>query len=102
MRHAGKKALSTGGNMNGSLNWEVLVTPGIPAVTSDLAPGTKQSMWSPISSTLISGKRDAILVDTFITVEQADILVDWVAAKLYPDRVNPGGALWFSARAVKL
>jgi glyoxylase-like metal-dependent hydrolase (beta-lactamase superfamily II) len=26
------------------------------------------------------GKRDAVLVDTFITVEQADILVDWVAA----------------------
>src|SRR5258707_13876593 len=37
-------------------------------------------MWSTISSTLISGKRDAVLVDTFITVEQADILVDWVAA----------------------
>ena len=37
-------------------------------------------MWSPISSTLISGKRDSVLVDTFITVEQADILVDWVAA----------------------
>jgi glyoxylase-like metal-dependent hydrolase (beta-lactamase superfamily II) len=63
-----------------ALNWDVLVTPGIPAVTSDLAPGTKQLMWSPISSTLISGKRDAVLVDTFITVEQADILVDWVAA----------------------
>jgi glyoxylase-like metal-dependent hydrolase (beta-lactamase superfamily II) len=40
----------------------------------------KQVMWSPISSTLISGKRDAVLVDTFFTVEQADILVDWVAA----------------------
>ena len=63
-----------------ALNWDVLVTPGIPAVTSDLAPGTKQLMWSPISSTLISGKRDFVLVDTFITVEQADILVDWVAA----------------------
>ena len=62
------------------LNWDVLVTPGIPAVTRDLAPGTKQLMWSPISSTLISGKRDAVLVDTFITVEQADILVKWVAA----------------------
>ena len=37
-------------------------------------------MWSPISPTLIFGKRDAVLVDTFITVEQADILVDWVAA----------------------
>jgi glyoxylase-like metal-dependent hydrolase (beta-lactamase superfamily II) len=37
-------------------------------------------MWQPISSTLIYGKRDAILVDAFITVEQAGALVDWVAA----------------------
>src|SRR3989454_3421987 len=62
------------------LNWEVFVTPGIPTVTSDLPPGTKQQMWSPISSTLIYGKRDAVLVDAFITVEQAGALVDWVAA----------------------
>jgi hypothetical protein len=32
-------------------------------------------MWSPISSTLIYGERDAVLVDAFITVEQADALV---------------------------
>ena len=63
-----------------ALDWDVLVAPGIPALTSDLAPGTKQLMWSPISSTLISGKRDAVFVDTFITAEQADILVEWVAA----------------------
>ena len=75
-----KTALSTGSNVNGSLKWDVLVTPGIPTAASDLAPGTKQRMWSPISSTLIYGERDAVLVDTFITVEQADILVDWVAA----------------------
>jgi hypothetical protein len=62
------------------LKWEVFVTPGIPTVTSDLPPGTKQQMWSPTSSTLIYGKRDAVLVDAFITVEQADALVDWVAA----------------------
>ena len=62
------------------LNWDVFVTPGIPTVTSDLPPGTKQQMWQPISSTLIYGKRDAILVDAFITVEQAGALVDWVAA----------------------
>ena len=37
------------------LNWDVFVTPGIPTVTSDLPPGTKQQMWSPISSTLIYG-----------------------------------------------
>ena len=62
------------------LNWDVFVTPGIPTVTSDLPPGTTQQMWSPIASPLIYGKRDAILVDAFITVEQADALVDWVAA----------------------
>jgi hypothetical protein len=47
---------------------------------SDLPPGTKQGMWSPISSPLIYGERDAVLVDAFITVEQADALVDWVEA----------------------
>jgi len=62
------------------LNWDVFVTPGIPTVTSDLPPGTTQQMWSPIASTLIYGKRDAILVDALITVEQAGTLVDWVAA----------------------
>jgi glyoxylase-like metal-dependent hydrolase (beta-lactamase superfamily II) len=66
--------------MNNVLNWEVLVAPGIPMVTSDLPPGTKQGMWSPISSTLIYGKRDAVLVDAFITVQQADALVNWVEA----------------------
>src|SRR3984893_13792843 len=60
------------------LNWDVFVTPGIPTVTSDLPPGTKQGMWSPISSTLVYGKRDAVLVDAFITVEQANALADWV------------------------
>ena len=62
------------------LNWDVFVTPDIPMVTSDLPPGTKQGMWSLISSTLIYGKRDAVLVDAFITIEQAEALVDWVAA----------------------
>jgi glyoxylase-like metal-dependent hydrolase (beta-lactamase superfamily II) len=66
--------------MNEPLNWNVFVTPGVPTATSDLPPGTKQQMWSPISSTLIYGKRDAVLVDAFITVEQADALVRWVAA----------------------
>jgi glyoxylase-like metal-dependent hydrolase (beta-lactamase superfamily II) len=75
-----KRALSTGGNVKESLKWEVFVAPGIPTVTGDLPPDTKQGMWSPISSTLIYGKRDAVLVDAFITVEQADALVDWVEA----------------------
>ena len=62
-----------------ALKWDVFVTPGIPTVSNvDLPPGQRKRMWSPISSTLIHGKRDAVLVDTFITIDQADALVDWV------------------------
>ena len=40
----------------------------------------KQAMFQAIASTLIYGKQDAVLVDAFMTVKQADVLVDWVAA----------------------
>jgi glyoxylase-like metal-dependent hydrolase (beta-lactamase superfamily II) len=66
--------------MNDLLKWDVFVTPGVPVVISDLPPGTKQRLWSPTTSTLIYGKRDAVLVDAFITIEQTNALVDWVAA----------------------
>jgi glyoxylase-like metal-dependent hydrolase (beta-lactamase superfamily II) len=62
------------------LNWDVLVTPGIPNATSDLPPGMKQAMFPAMASTLIYGKQDAVLVDSFMTVKQADDLVDWIAA----------------------
>src|SRR5947208_669380 len=71
---------SWGSDMNDFLNWDVFVTPGIPVVIGDLSPGTKRRLWSPISSTLIYGKRDAVPVDAFITIEQTNALVDWVAA----------------------
>ena len=64
------------------LNWDVFVTPGIPVVTrAEVPPGSERRMFSPISSTLIYGKRDAVLVDTFITVEQVRAQMDWVAAR---------------------
>jgi len=65
---------------NKSLRWDVFLAPSIPAITSDLPPGEKQRPWPPISSTLISGERDAVLVDTPITIEQARALANWVAA----------------------
>ncbi|HEX9493671.1 MAG TPA: MBL fold metallo-hydrolase, partial [Thermoanaerobaculia bacterium] len=40
----------------------------------------EQWMWVPSSATLIYGQRDAVLVDTFLTIEQAHALVEWVAA----------------------
>jgi glyoxylase-like metal-dependent hydrolase (beta-lactamase superfamily II) len=62
------------------LNWDVLITPGIPIATTDLPPGMKQVMFQAIASTLIYGKRDAVLVDAYMTVKQTDALVNWVAA----------------------
>src|ERR1700731_3679908 len=65
---------------NTSLRWDLFLAPSVPTITSDLPPGEKERPWPPISSTLISGKRDAVLVDTPITVDQARVLANWVVA----------------------
>src|ERR1700720_4034134 len=65
----------------GLLRWDVFLTPSIPTITSDLPPGEKQRPWPPISSTLIYGERDAVLVDAPITVEQSRALANWIAAR---------------------
>jgi glyoxylase-like metal-dependent hydrolase (beta-lactamase superfamily II) len=62
------------------LTWAVFVTPSIPVVTNDFAPGEHERPWPPISSTLIYGSRDAVLVDSFITQEQARAQADWIAS----------------------
>ena len=64
-----------------SLTWNLFLAPTIPAITTDVAPGETERLWPPISSTLISGARDAVLVDTPITVEQARALVNWLVAR---------------------
>jgi glyoxylase-like metal-dependent hydrolase (beta-lactamase superfamily II) len=61
------------------LKWDVLVTKR-QGLTRDLPPGKEQWMWVPTSATLIHGERDAVLVETFLTIEQSDALVKWVAA----------------------
>src|SRR5215468_10825947 len=62
------------------LNWDVFVTPGIPIVTRDKPPGVRETFFQAMAATLIYGQRDAVLVDAFMTVEQATALADWVAA----------------------
>jgi glyoxylase-like metal-dependent hydrolase (beta-lactamase superfamily II) len=37
-------------------------------------------VWSPIAATLISGQRDAVLVDALLTVGQAHDLAEWIDA----------------------
>jgi len=66
--------------MSNALNWEVFVSTEAPVVTNDLPPGATERRWSPISSTLISGQRDAVLVDTFVTIEQNRSLADLLAS----------------------
>jgi glyoxylase-like metal-dependent hydrolase (beta-lactamase superfamily II) len=66
--------------MSAALTYDVHVAPSIPTAVADLPPGADQRFWSPISSTLISGERDAVLVDTPLTLEQARALTDWVVA----------------------
>jgi glyoxylase-like metal-dependent hydrolase (beta-lactamase superfamily II) len=64
--------------MNGPLHWDVFLSTQPLVVTFDLPPGVTERRWSPISSTLISGRQNAVLVDTFITVEQNRQLAEWV------------------------
>jgi glyoxylase-like metal-dependent hydrolase (beta-lactamase superfamily II) len=61
------------------LKWDVLVT-NRQGLTRDLPPGKEKWMWVPTSATLIYGERDAVLVDAFLTIDQARAAVEWVAA----------------------
>ena len=63
------------------LNWDVFVTPGIPIVTPDRPSAVRETYFQAMAATLIYGVRDAVLVDAFMTVKQANALADWVAAK---------------------
>jgi glyoxylase-like metal-dependent hydrolase (beta-lactamase superfamily II) len=64
---------------NTALQWDVL-TIKRPGLSRDLPAGKEELMWVANSSTLISGERDAVLVDTFLTTEQSQTLLDWVVA----------------------
>jgi glyoxylase-like metal-dependent hydrolase (beta-lactamase superfamily II) len=63
-----------------SVGYAIYVTPSIPTDVADVPPGLQVRAWSPITSTLVYGQRDAVLVDPLMTREQATALADWVAA----------------------
>src|ERR1700730_18585534 len=64
---------------DGSLKWDVF-TSKRPGLSRDLPPGKEALMWVSNSSTLIRGERDAVLVDTFLTIDQSQTLLSWVVA----------------------
>src|SRR3954470_15089869 len=47
-----------------------------PGLNRDVPPGKESLMWVANSATLIYGEQDAVLVDTFLTVEQCNGLAD--------------------------
>ena len=51
-----------------------------PGLNRDVPPGKEALMWVASSSTLIHGARDAVLVDTFVTLEPCNGLADAIAA----------------------
>jgi glyoxylase-like metal-dependent hydrolase (beta-lactamase superfamily II) len=71
--------MSTGASVKTALKWDVFVAKR-QGLTRDLPPGKEEWMWVPGSATLIYGEKDAVLVDTLLTVDHAKALVEWVAA----------------------
>ena len=67
-------------NDSAELTWDVFATLPLPTLLDEPPPGQLHRIWPPISSTLISGEDDAVLVDAPITVAQASDLADRVVA----------------------
>jgi glyoxylase-like metal-dependent hydrolase (beta-lactamase superfamily II) len=61
-----------------TLHLDVYVTPMRPMRGAPPQGPGDEPMWSPMSSTLIHGERDAVLVDTLVTFDQVDALADWI------------------------
>ncbi|OAA74906.1 Beta-lactamase-like protein [Akanthomyces lecanii RCEF 1005] len=61
----------------------VYVAPPIPLQAAD--PAAKGGVWSPISCTLIYTSKEAVLVDTPITIQQTNVLIAWIE-KIAPKR----------------
>jgi glyoxylase-like metal-dependent hydrolase (beta-lactamase superfamily II) len=63
----------------GQLEYQVF-TATRPGLTPDIPAGYESLAWVANSATLIYGTRDAVLVDTFLTLDQSVQLADEVAA----------------------
>jgi glyoxylase-like metal-dependent hydrolase (beta-lactamase superfamily II) len=71
--------MNLGDTNDRNLKWKVF-TNKRPGLSRDLPPGKEELMWVSNSSTLIYGERDAVLVDTFLTIDQSKALLNWVIA----------------------
>ena len=71
------------------LRADVFTSPSIPFVIPESTPAKGQQLrWSPTTSTLISGSREAVLVDALWTTQQANALADWIEATIPGKRLS--------------
>lgn len=86
---------------NNSFSYDVYISDPIPMNVTGLLPNGEPHMFSPLSTTLIYGKNDAVLVDPPLTFDQANAVGDWVEAsgkKLTHIFATHGhGDHWFTA-----
>jgi glyoxylase-like metal-dependent hydrolase (beta-lactamase superfamily II) len=68
---------SFGMTSESGLSIDVHVAPMRPFVGAASRGAGDQPLWSPMSSSLIAGEEEAVLVDTLITFDQVDVLADW-------------------------
>jgi glyoxylase-like metal-dependent hydrolase (beta-lactamase superfamily II) len=61
-----------------ALTVDVYVAPMRPFTGAPAQGPGDDPMWSPMSSTLIAGAEEGILVDTLVTLDQVDQLAEWV------------------------
>src|ERR1700755_1875162 len=59
------------------LTYDVFVAPEKPFTAPPPRFGDPRA-WDPVTSTLIFGARDAVLVDALMTGREATVLADWV------------------------
>src|SRR6476469_5325964 len=92
---------SRGDTVSMPLEHKLFVTPQIPQSGRGPLPDGSTRMWSPITSTLIVGRHDTVLVDPPLTAAQAAEVGDWIAAsgrQLRQIYITHGhGDHWFGA-----
>jgi glyoxylase-like metal-dependent hydrolase (beta-lactamase superfamily II) len=64
---------------SGTLSYQVFISEPVPFDTADTDPNGYRRLFSPISSTLIFGDTDAVLVDPPMTIEQTERVAQWIA-----------------------